>query len=72
MGFNIRFAEQGLQSERIRLFGGKAVAVDVLVAKNAGTFSIGCSFGLSPHTLEIVPPNVLVHTPLDLIPLLVG
>jgi phosphoglycolate phosphatase len=44
--------------------------VDVLVAKNAGTFSIGCSFGLSPHTLEIVPPNVLVNAPLDLIPLL--
>jgi phosphoglycolate phosphatase len=46
--------------------------VDVLVAKNAGTFSIGCSFGLSPHTLEIMPPNILVHTPLDLIPLLAG
>lgn len=44
--------------------------VDVLVARNAGTFSIGCSFGLSPHTLEIVPPNILVHAPLDLIPLL--
>ncbi len=46
--------------------------VDVLVAKNAGTFSIGCSFGLSPHTLEIVPPDVLVHAPLDLLPLLAG
>jgi phosphoglycolate phosphatase len=44
--------------------------VDVLVAKNAGTFSIGCSYGLSPHTLEIVPPDVLVHAPLDLMPLL--
>lgn len=44
--------------------------VDVLVAKNAGTFSIGCSYGLSPHTLEIVPPNVLVHKPMDLAPLL--
>ncbi|MGH9615916.1 MAG: HAD family hydrolase [Acidobacteriaceae bacterium] len=45
--------------------------VDILVAKNAGTFSIGCSYGLSPHTLEIVPPDVLVHAPLDLMPLLV-
>lgn len=44
--------------------------VDVLVAKNAGTFSIGCSFGLSPHTLEILPPNILVDAPLQLIPLL--
>jgi phosphoglycolate phosphatase len=46
--------------------------VDVLVARNAGTFSIGCSFGLSPHTLEIMPPNMLIHAPLDLIPLLAG
>lgn len=46
--------------------------VDVLVARNAGIFSIGCSFGLSPHTLEIMPPNLLVDAPLDLIPLLAG
>jgi len=46
--------------------------VDVLVAKNAGTFSIGCSFGLSPHTLEIMPPDVLVDEPLELISLLAG
>lgn len=44
--------------------------IDVLAAKNAGTFSIGCSYGLSPHTLEIVPPDVLVHRPSDLMALL--
>jgi phosphoglycolate phosphatase len=44
--------------------------VDILTAQNAGTFSIGCSYGLSPHTLEIVPPDVLIHAPLDLIPIL--
>lgn len=44
--------------------------VDILTAQNAGTFSIGCSYGLSPHTLEIVPPDVLVHTPQDMLPLL--
>jgi phosphoglycolate phosphatase len=44
--------------------------VDVLTAQNAGTFSIGCSYGLSPHTLEIVPPDLLVHAPLDLMPVL--
>lgn len=44
--------------------------VDVLTAQNAGTFSIGCSYGLSPHTLEIVPPDLIVHAPSDLMPLL--
>jgi len=44
--------------------------VDILTAQNAGTYSVGCSYGLSPHTLEIVPPDVLVHAPLDILPLL--
>lgn len=44
--------------------------VDILTAQNAGTFSIGCSYGLSPHSLDVVPPDVLIHKPLDLMPLL--
>lgn len=44
--------------------------VDVVTAQNVGTFSIGCSYGLSPHTLEIVPPDVLIHKPADLMPVL--
>jgi phosphoglycolate phosphatase len=37
--------------------------VDVQTARNAGAWSIGCSFGLSPHTLEQVPPDCLVDSP---------
>ncbi|HET9086551.1 MAG TPA: HAD hydrolase-like protein, partial [Acidobacteriaceae bacterium] len=44
--------------------------IDVLAAQNAGTFSIGCSYGLSPHTLEIIPPDALIQKPSDLMPLL--
>jgi phosphoglycolate phosphatase len=44
--------------------------IDILAAQNAGTYSIGCSYGLSPHTLEIVPPDVLIHNPSDLMTLL--
>lgn len=40
--------------------------VDVVTAQNVGTFSIGCSYGLSPHTLEIVPPDALIHMPSEL------
>ena len=46
--------------------------VDVLTAQNAGTYSIGCSYGLSPHSLEVAPPDVLIHKPADLLPLLCG
>lgn len=44
--------------------------IDVLAAQNAGTYSIGCSYGLSPHSLEVASPDVLIHRPADLIQLL--
>ena len=39
--------------------------VDVLTARNAGAWSLGCRFGLSPHTLERTVPDCLVDEPLD-------
>lgn len=36
--------------------------VDVLTARNADTWVLGCKFGLSPHTLEIDPPDCMVDT----------
>ncbi len=36
--------------------------VDVLTAHNAGVWVIGCKFGLSPHTLETAPPDLLVES----------
>jgi len=39
--------------------------VDILTARNAGVWSIGCSYGLSPHTLATVPPDCLVDSPAD-------
>lgn len=44
--------------------------VDILTAQNAGTYSIGCTYGLSPRSLDVAPPDVLIHKPLDLVPLL--
>lgn len=37
--------------------------VDVLTAQNAGVWSVGCLFGLAPHTLATDPPDVLVTSP---------
>ena len=46
--------------------------VDVVTAQNAGIYSVGCSYGLSPHTLEAAPPDVLVDHPREWIELFGG
>jgi phosphoglycolate phosphatase len=37
--------------------------VDVLTARNAEAFVIGCRFGLAPHSLVDAPPDCLVDAP---------
>ena len=39
--------------------------VDVQTARNAGAWSIGCTFGLAPGSLELIPPDVLVDSPAE-------
>jgi phosphoglycolate phosphatase len=39
--------------------------IDVLTARNYGARSIGCTFGLKPHSLADAPPDYLAHTPTD-------
>ena len=41
-------------------------ANDVLTAHNAGMYSVGLTYGLSPATLEKVPPDVLLDRPDEL------
>lgn len=40
--------------------------IDVLTARNAGIYSVGVTYGLSPHTLEDAPPDVLIDKPHEL------
>jgi phosphoglycolate phosphatase len=35
--------------------------VDVLTARRVGARAVGCMFGLAPHSLSAVPPDLLVH-----------
>jgi phosphoglycolate phosphatase len=39
---------------------------DVLTGRNCGMYTVGLTYGLSPHTLEISPPDVLVETPQEI------
>jgi phosphoglycolate phosphatase len=36
--------------------------IDVLTARAIGAYSLGCSFGLSPHRLEAAKPDFLVDS----------
>jgi phosphoglycolate phosphatase len=37
--------------------------VDILTARNCGAGSIGCTFGLAPHTLAAAKPDLLANSP---------
>jgi phosphoglycolate phosphatase len=56
-------AESGARPEETLMIGD--TDVDILTARNAGAWALGCKFGLSPHTLEYAAPDCLVDTPRD-------
>jgi phosphoglycolate phosphatase len=45
-------------------------AVDIQTARNADVRSCGVSWGFQPESLISTPPDVLIHTPEELLPLL--
>ena len=58
LGLATLMAEAGVGPEETLMVGDSDV--DVRTAKNAGTWSLGCSFGLAPETLEKADPDVVV------------
>jgi len=50
-----------IRPERTVLIGDSHV--DIATARNAGVFSIGCSYGLAPEKLREAGPDALVHHP---------
>src|SRR5580658_2441315 len=56
-------AEAGARPEETVMIGDSDV--DVHTARNAGAWSIGCTFGLAPQTLEVTRPDVSVDEPAD-------
>ena len=55
--------ETGARPEETVMIGDSQV--DVLTARNAGAWCVGCTFGLAPGSLEAIPPDVLVDSPAD-------
>src|SRR5271155_416469 len=68
LGANMLLAECGLRSDEAVIIGDSAV--DIQTARNAGMWSVGVKYGLSPETLVTTKADVHVDEPLELIEVL--
>ena len=62
-GLRMLMAEANARPEETVLI--RDSEVDVMTARNAGAWSVGCTFGLAPQTLDAAAPDVLVDSPSD-------
>jgi phosphoglycolate phosphatase len=62
-GLETIIREAGVAPEETLMIGDSIV--DILTARNAGAWSIGCTYGLAPHTLEDAQADCVVDSPLD-------
>ena len=53
----------GIPPEQAVIVGDSSV--DMLTARNSDIYSVGCTFGLAPHTLEDIAGDIMVDTPLE-------
>lgn len=63
-GVQTLLKESGANPQQTVIVGDSDV--DVLTARNAGTYSLGVNYGFAPHTFVDAPPDVLVETPEEL------
>ena len=62
-GLNALILEAGVDPFETVMIGDSEI--DVLTARNAGAWALGCRFGLAPHTLDDAEPDCLVDSPAD-------
>lgn len=63
MGLLALIKEAGVRPEQTLMVGDSKV--DVLTARNAGAWTLGCQFGFGPQNLMDVPPDLVVDSPID-------
>lgn len=63
LGLNTLMQEAGVHSEETLMIGDSKV--DVLTARNAQVWSLGCQFGFGPQNLMEAPPDVIVDSAHD-------
>jgi phosphoglycolate phosphatase len=64
LGVRTIMQETGVAADEALIIGDSAV--DVLTGRNAGLWTCGVAYGFAPHSLEEVPPDVLVESPREL------
>jgi phosphoglycolate phosphatase len=64
LGVRTILQETGVAAEEALMIGDSSV--DVLTGRNAGLWTCGVTYGFAPHTLEEVPPDVLIENPREL------
>jgi phosphoglycolate phosphatase len=57
LGLVTLMTEAGCRPEETLMVGDSDV--DIKAARNAGTWALGCSFGLAPETLELAEPDAI-------------
>ena len=64
LGAQTILQETGMAADEALMIGDSSI--DVLTGCNAGMWTCGVSYGFAPHSLEEVPPDVLVESPREL------
>jgi len=68
LGARTILQETGVAADEALMIGDSAV--DILTGRNAGLRACGVTYGFAPHSLEDVPPDVLIESPRELVDLL--
>jgi phosphoglycolate phosphatase len=68
LGVQVLLKETGIAAAEAMIVGDSSV--DILTAKNAGIWSCGVTYGLSPETLHNFPGDVMVDSPREWVELL--
>jgi len=64
LGVRTLLQETGVAAAEGLMIGDSSI--DVLTGRNAGLWTCGVTYGFAPHTLEEVPPDVLIESPREL------
>jgi len=64
LGVRTILQETGIAADEALMIGDSAV--DILTGRNAGLWTCGVTYGFAPHSLEEVPPDVLIESPRQL------
>jgi len=64
LGVRTILQETGVAADEALMIGDSSI--DVLTGRNAGLWTCGVTYGFAPHSLEDVPPDVLIETAREL------